>query len=143
MKTLLRTIYTIAILSIAFVGKAAISTPAELTKVVDGSDAFSGYYHGTYVREVRGVKKSYSVKVSLTQNGNEVTGEFTFKDGKGMISNGKIIGNKLIFTWKEAGLNGTGQFIALHNNQLLTGQWNGSYQTKGSASKGTLELFKE
>ena len=137
MRTLFRTFITIAFL---VVGTAAV---ANVSMKGNTPGAFEGTYHGVYTWELQGGKKAFEVDVSLNKKGNQIIGEFEFDGGKGTISNGVIKGNTLIFTWTNGGMSGTGQLKALHNGQLLSGQWNGGYQTKGIANKGSWKLERE
>jgi hypothetical protein len=148
MTTFLKTVTIMAALLIGSLGLAASGSSIADTYVVnmgegDGTGKFTGDYSGIYTRIINGKKESLETHVSLERDGETIKGVFDLGIGKGTISNGRIEGNILYFTWQFAGMSGTGHLLMLHHGELLTGVWNGGYRSKGHAGTGTWKLYKE
>jgi len=101
---------------------------ATQSKILAGFD-----YTGTYTSEITGDDRHIfigsSVDVSLTQNGNTISG--TIGDSQGKIW-GDVIGNAIKFGWyATGGYTGSGEWKVGTDSSELQGIWNSASRNQG------------
>lgn len=86
-------------------------------------EPFSGIYKGERTRQYgQGKEEIFETSVMFYRNGNKVAGRFGFGLGTGTL-NGLVKENTLVFNWKWANEEGTGELIASDRNSF-SGKWN-------------------
>jgi len=81
---------------------------------------FNGVYHGEFVQFSD--PRPTPIEFVLERNGGQVTGEFSFGLGVGMITNGNIRDGRLYFDWQWASNYGQAMFEALADGSVK-GTW--------------------
>ena len=77
---------------------------------------FSGQFTGF---STEGFEQNFA-QASLNRNGNQVNGKFIINDNVGRI-NGTITGNRLHYSWNNAGYSGQGVLVQI--GRQITGTW--------------------
>jgi hypothetical protein len=93
---------------------------------------FQGRYVGQFVQNIE--PKPLAMEMILVRQGNNVTGQFSFGLGNGIITNGTVTGSELRVSWQWAGRTGLGILRATPNGAGFSGTWGFGTSSAGAGT---------
>ena len=99
---------------------------------------YDGDVNVRMTRDISGVYDSQYGRITITQQGNRITGTYANNAGPAMIK-GRIRGDMVMFRWRQGNNEGKGQFsIRGRRSPVLVGTW-GTYDSRNNGGSWTLQ----
>lgn len=112
--------------------------PRNYVRFDDNDVRYDGDINARVTRDISGVYDSQYGRMTITQQGNRITGTYENNAGPAMIK-GRIRDGAVYFRWRQGDKEGKGMFtIRGRRAPVLVGTW-GTYDSRSNGGRWTLE----
>lgn len=112
--------------------------PRQFVHFDDYDARYDGNVDARVTRDISGVYDSQYGRVTITQQGNRITGTYENNAGPAMIK-GRLRGDMVMFRWRQGDKEGKGTFaIRGYRSPMLVGTW-GTYDSRTNGGQWNLQ----